>query len=78
MFLNDILPVQSTRAQYQALRLAALKLEDEDKISSLSYLSRFNKPGHKVLTRAGYEIKHPDDIPRLKPTERLNMEAIVE
>jgi hypothetical protein len=65
VFLNDILPRERTRAEYQALWLAAVKLEREGKIESFSYSFRDDKPGHKVLRRPGYEIKHPNKIPRL-------------
>lgn len=74
VFLNDILSTYTT-AQYQALRLAALRLEDEGKITSWYYYARFGRPGHKVLLRPGYEIKHPDHIPRLKPDERIKAET---
>jgi hypothetical protein len=66
VFLNDILPVERTRAEYQALCLAAVKLEDEGRIESLSYWCRYSRPGHKVLHRPGYEIKDSHKIPRLK------------
>ncbi len=52
VFLNDLLPEERTRAQYQALVLAALKLEDDGKIGSFSYWARWGKPGHKVLLHA--------------------------
>jgi hypothetical protein len=65
IFLNDVLPRKRTRAEYQALCLAAVKLEDEGKIESFSYYWRSGKPGHKALCRPGHEIKDSDDIPRL-------------
>jgi protein-arginine kinase activator protein McsA len=71
VFLNDILPEQRPRAQYQALSLAAGRLEAAGKIESWSYLTRFGKPGHKVLLRPGHEVKHPEKIPRLKSNEKL-------
>ena len=67
VFLNDILPTDRTRAEYQALCLAAVKLEREGKIESTSYLTRCSKPGFKALHRPGYEIEYPGKIPRLNP-----------
>jgi hypothetical protein len=58
VFLNDLLPEERTRAQYQALVLTAVKLEDEGKIGSWSYMFRFGKPGYKVLLRRGYQLKN--------------------
>ena len=65
VFLNDILPMERTRAEYQALCLAAVKLEREGKIESFSYTWRDDKPGHKALHRPGCKPKNPDKIPRL-------------
>jgi hypothetical protein len=58
VFLNDLLPEERTRAQYQALVLTAVKLEDEGKIDSWSYAYRWDKPGSKVLLRRGYQLKN--------------------
>jgi protein-arginine kinase activator protein McsA len=71
VFLNDILPKNRTRAQYQALSLAAAKLEAAGKIETWFYTYRYGKPGHKVLRKPGYEIEKPDQIPRLKRDERM-------
>jgi hypothetical protein len=57
LFLNDLLPEERTRAQYQALSLAAVKLEAEDKITSVFFWARWGQPGKKVLLRRGYQIK---------------------
>jgi hypothetical protein len=65
VFLNDILPMERTRAEYQALCLAAVKLERENKIESFSYPFRWDSPGHKVLRRPGYSVERPSKIPRL-------------
>jgi hypothetical protein len=65
VWLNDILPRERTRAEYQALCLAAVKLEDEGKIKSRFYDYRWGKPGHKALHRPEYEIKDSKNIPRL-------------
>jgi hypothetical protein len=72
IFLNDILPVERSRGQYQALCLMANRLEDAGKIESTYYLTRFLKPGHKVLVRPGHEVEDPDQIPRLKDSEKLD------
>jgi hypothetical protein len=66
VFLNDILPRDRTRSQYQALCLASVKLEREGKIESSRYLVRWGKPGYVVLHRPGYEIADHDEIPRLQ------------
>jgi hypothetical protein len=71
VFLNDLLPEERTRAQYQALVLAAVKLEGEGKIDSWSYMCRWGKPGHKVLVRRGHKVKDPDRISLLTSKERL-------
>jgi hypothetical protein len=84
VFLNDILPKQRTRAQYQALCLAADRLEEAGQIESFSYMCRFGKPSHKVLLRPGHKanadtVEHglgsfnDKKIPRLKPDERLSV-----
>ena len=73
VFLNDLLPKERTRAQYQALSLAAIKLEDEGKIGSLSYWVRWDRPGHKVLLRRGYKINGQlpnEKVHRLTEKER--------
>jgi hypothetical protein len=74
VFLNDLLPKERTRAQYQALALAAVKLEDEGKIDSFSYMFKMFKPGHKLLLRRGYQIKdkdnHDEQIHRLTAREQ--------
>jgi hypothetical protein len=72
VFLNDILPDGYSRAQYQALALAANRLEDDGKIGATYYWSRVGKPGHKVLARPGHEVEHPNQVPRLKANERLD------
>lgn len=66
VFLNDILPSNRTRGEYQALCKVTVKLEAEGKIESTRYFSRFNKPGYVALRRPGHKIKAPDDIPRLQ------------
>jgi hypothetical protein len=75
VFLNDVLPENRTRAQYQALCLAAAKLEAASKIDSRSYWSRCGKPGHKLLVRRNYKVKNnridPDQVHRLTAEERL-------
>jgi hypothetical protein len=40
VFLNDLLPINRTSAQYQALSLVAAKLEADGKIETTSYLFR--------------------------------------
>jgi hypothetical protein len=75
VFLNDLLPEQRTRAQYQALCLLAAKLEAAGKIESFSYLVQWGKPGFKVLVKPGHEIEHPDKVRRLKANERLPLSA---
>jgi protein-arginine kinase activator protein McsA len=71
IFLNDLLPKDRTRAQYQTLCSAAVKLEQAGKIESLSYWARFGKPGFKVLAKVGHKLPDdPDKIPRLKANER--------
>jgi len=44
IYLNDLLPANRTRAQYQALSLLAAQLEDDGKIDSFSYLVRWHYP----------------------------------
>jgi hypothetical protein len=75
IFLNDFLPEQRTRAQYQALRLAASRLEAAGKIGSWTYAWRDwdDEPGTRVLLKLGYEPTELDSkkIYRLKPNEHL-------
>jgi hypothetical protein len=49
VYLNDLLPDNRTSAQYQAVSLIAAKLQAEGKIDTISYLCRYDHPGHKVL-----------------------------
>jgi predicted nucleic acid-binding Zn ribbon protein len=73
VFLNDLLPKERTRAQYQTLVLAAIKLEDVGRIGSFSYAWRWGKPGHKVLLRRGHQINGsllPAQVHRLTAQER--------
>src|SRR5262245_18354959 len=76
VFLNDLLPEGRTRAQYQALCLAAARLEADGKIETFSYWARFGKPGFKLLTRLGAQPSgtrriDPDKIPRLQTEEQI-------
>ena len=71
VFQNDLLPKKRTPAQYQAVSLAASKLEADGKIETLHYCWRFNKPGFKVLVKPGHTVEHADRIHRLKDGERL-------
>jgi hypothetical protein len=75
VYLNDLLPEQRTRAQYQALSLAAVKLEEADKINTWSFWSRWDRPGNKVLTRRDFKVKNDQieehQIHRLTDKERL-------
>jgi hypothetical protein len=73
VFLNDLLPEDRTRAQYQALCAAAVKLEAAGKIDSWSYAFRYSKPGHKVLMRRGHKFER--EPPRLLPEERLKLQT---
>jgi hypothetical protein len=70
VYLNDILPAGRTRAQYQALSLAAARLEAAGEIETVSYWARWDYPGHKVLLRPGYEIKDRK-VHLLKDDERV-------
>jgi hypothetical protein len=71
VFLNDLLPEERTRAQYQALALTAVKLEEEGKIDSRSYWVRWGRPGHKVLVRRGYQLDEKHKEYRLTAKEKL-------
>jgi hypothetical protein len=73
VFVNDLLPDNRTRAQYQALCAAAVNLERAGKIESLRYYFRTGRPGFKVVTRPGYDIDDSKDIPRLKAKERIRI-----
>jgi len=75
VFLNDLLPPNRTSAQYQALCRASRMLEDAGEIETLSYWTRFGKPGHVVLIKPGHKVENPDRVPRLKPEERLTADA---
>jgi protein-arginine kinase activator protein McsA len=72
VFLNDLLPKNRTRAQYQAVCSAAVNLETAGKIDSFSYWCRIGRPGFRVLARLGHKISDSDQIPRLKADERLH------
>jgi hypothetical protein len=77
VFLNDLLPEERTRAQYQALVRAAVKLEDEGKIDSFSYMFKMFKPGHKVLLRRGYQFNREDEqIHRLTAEEQRAFQVL--
>ena len=71
VFLNDLLPEGRSRAEYQALSIAAIKLEEGGKIDTTSYTYKFNKPEHQVLLRKDANLDiGPDDIHRLTDDER--------
>ena len=71
VFLNDLLPETRTRAQYQAVSLAAARLEADGKIDLFSYSCRFNRPGHKVLLKRGHTVSETKEIHQLTDSERL-------
>ena len=70
VFLNNLLPENRTRAEYQALCLAAANLETAGKINSFHCYTRIGRPGFKYLVRPGHKIDHPDQVPLLKGEER--------
>jgi hypothetical protein len=70
VYLNDLLPESRTRAQYQQLFRVAAELEDAGQIETVSYLFRFNHPGHKVLVKPGHRVKDRKVV-ELKNNERL-------
>jgi protein-arginine kinase activator protein McsA len=69
IYLNDLLPENRTRAQYQALCRVVAALEDAGKIDS-----RFPwwQRGRKLLMRRGYKYDQDDPRP-LPPRERLRL-----
>ena len=56
VYLNDLLPEGRSRAQYQQLCLTVAELEEHGQIEAVYYLSRWNRPGPKVLTKPGYTV----------------------
>jgi hypothetical protein len=71
VYLNDLLPENRTRAQYQQLCRVVAELEDHGEIETWSYMVRWNHPGHKVLTKPGHTIKDRKKVALLKDSERL-------
>ena len=71
VFLNQLLPEERTRAQYQALCLLVAKLEAAGKVESIFYYARYGKPGFKALVKPGHVVEHPNQIPKVKAKERL-------
>jgi hypothetical protein len=75
VYLNDLLPEKRTRAQYQALSLAAVKLEAEGKIDSWWFGGMWGRPGFKALARRDLKVKNDGidekQIHRLTDEERL-------
>ncbi|MGO8933599.1 MAG: hypothetical protein ACLQDA_07815 [Terracidiphilus sp.] len=70
VYLNDLLSESRTRAEYQQLCRVVTGLEDAGQIETMTYLLRFNHPGHKVLVKPGYTIKDRN-VRELKNNERL-------
>jgi hypothetical protein len=75
IYLNDLLPVSRTRAQYQQLCRVVARLEDTGEIETIYYRSRWNHPGHKVLVKLGHTIEDRN-VAELKSNERLQTERV--
>jgi hypothetical protein len=70
VYLNDLLPENRTRAQYQQLCRVVAELEDHGEIETLTYWVRWDRPGHKALIKPGYTIKDRQ-VALLEDGERL-------
>jgi hypothetical protein len=71
VYLNDLLSESRTRADYQHLCRVVAGLENAGQIETMSYLARWDHPGHKVLVKPGYQIEDRKEVALLKSSERL-------